>query len=84
MANHPGTAAKWNLQAKAGQAGRDTEAGRWGEKIGHSDCPVSIRSAGGHASSATAMGPNVFQSQLRVSTGAIGASSCSAGTAVYC
>src|SRR5260370_27026819 len=38
--------AKWNLQARAGEAGRDTEAGRWGEKFGHPDCPVSIRSDG--------------------------------------
>ena len=39
---------------------------------------------GGDAGSATAVGPNIFRSQLRFSTGTIGASGCSAGTAVHC
>src|SRR6266702_3711783 len=66
------------------ETGRDTEARRRGAKAWHPDRAGPLHSAGGDAGSATAVGPNIFRSQLRFSTGTIGASGCSAGTAVHC
>ena len=48
-------------------------------KLGIPSGAGSIRPASGHAGSATAMGPGVFRSQLRFSTGEIGVLGYSAG-----
>ena len=63
-----------NLQAATGKAGGNPQAGRRGEKARHSDGAGSIYPAGGDAGSATQVGPDVFRTQLRVSSWAVGAS----------
>ena len=78
LASHWGTTAGGNLSTEAGETGRDPEAGRRGAQAGHSDGAGSFRSASGDAGSATAVGSDVFQSQLWLSTATV--SSAGGGT----
>ena len=56
LADHPGTAAERDLQAAAGEAGGDSQAGRRGAQAWHPDGAGPIHPAGGAAGSASAAG----------------------------
>jgi hypothetical protein len=83
LASHPGTVAEWDLQAAAGETGGNPEAGRGNTKAWYSDGAGSIHPAGGDAGSATQMGSDIFRTQLRVWSRAVGASGGGTGAEVY-
>src|SRR6185312_13045030 len=83
LAGNPGTVVERDLPAATGETGRDSQTGRRGAKAWHPDGAGSIYPAGCHAGSATQVGPDVFRSQLRVSSWAVSPSSGGSGTAVY-
>src|SRR5208337_1651074 len=74
LASHPGTTDEWNLCAATGETSGNPKAGRRGAKAWHPDGVGSFHPASGDAGSATQVGPDVFQTQLRVSTRTLGAS----------
>ena len=76
-------ASERDLRAEAGEAGRDPQAGRRGAQAGHPDGAGSIHPAGGAAGAATEMGLGRSPTQLRVSTGTVGASGRGPGAAIY-
>src|SRR5215472_4138976 len=84
LAGHSGTVVERDLCAATGEAGGNPQAGRRRrEKTRHSFGAGSIHSAGGDAGSATQVGPDVFRTQLWVSSWAIGSSGGGSGTEVY-
>ena len=83
LASHPKPSAERNLRAEAGEAGGNPQAGRRGAKAWHPDGAGSIYPAGGVAGAATQVGSDVLPTQLRVSTGTVGASRRGPGAAIY-
>src|SRR5205823_12543463 len=83
LASHSGTVSERDLSTATGEAGGNPQAGRRGAEAGHPDGTGPIYPASGDAGSATQVGPDVFQSQLRVSTRALGASGGGSGAAAY-
>ena len=81
LPSHSGTTVEWYLRTQAGPSGGNTEAGWRSAQARHSDRVGSIHPAGGDAGSTKAVGPDVFRSQLRFSTGSVGSSSCKIGRA---
>ena len=69
LASHSGTTAERDLQAAAGEASRDTEAGRRDASVGHPDSAGAHGAAGGNAGSATQKGRGVFRTQSRFGPG---------------
>src|SRR6185437_9639244 len=82
LESDPATVVEWNLPTATGETGGNPEAGRRGAQAWYPDGAGSVYPAGGDAGSATQMGPDVFRSQLRVSTQTLGASGDRSGTAV--
>src|SRR5208337_2233490 len=74
LASHPGTTAQRDLQAAAGEAGRDSETGRRDASAGHPDGAGPHGAAGGDAGFAAQMGLGVLRTQSRVPARAFGAS----------
>src|ERR1700722_6546885 len=83
LACNTGTTAEGDLKATTGETGGNPEAGRRGAKAWHPDGAGSLDPAGGHAGSATQMGPHILRTQSRVPAETLGASSGSQGTAVH-
>src|ERR1039457_3502048 len=83
LASDPGTIVEWDLRAETGKAGGDPEAGWRGAQAGHSDSAGPVCAAGGAAGFAEAVGPDVFRTQLRFSSGAVGQAGSGTGAAVY-
>src|SRR5216683_7802502 len=83
LALHTGTAVAWDLPTTTGATGGNPEAGRRGAKAWHPDGAGSLDPAGGHAGSATQMGPNLLRTQPRVPAETLGASSGSQSAAVH-
>src|SRR6202140_1344342 len=83
LALDTGTAVAWDLPTTTGATGGNPEAGWRGAKAWHPDGAGSIHPAGGDAGSATQMGPDVFRTQLRVSSWAVGASGGGGGAEVH-
>src|SRR5579863_2585342 len=83
LASHSGTVVERDLSAATGEEGGNPQAGRRGAQAWHPDGAGSVYSAGGDAGAAKQVGPDVFQSQLRVSAWALGSSGGGTGAAVY-
>ena len=83
LAASEGAAFDRHLSAAAGEAGGDTEIGRRHEKARHPDGGGSIRTAGGAAGAARALGPHIQRTQLRVQAGAVGPSGGGEGARIY-
>ena len=70
-----------NLPAVAGQTGRDTQAGRRGQKARRALRRRQADPAGVAAGAPKALGPNVFRTELRLPAGTLrSSSSCSGPT----
>src|SRR5208282_2514679 len=75
----PNIRAQLLLSAAAGQTGRNPEAGRRDQKARRALRRRQADSAGYAASSPSAVGPDVFRAQLRLSTGALRPSGSGSG-----
>ncbi len=83
LAGDPGPVVERNLQAAAGEAGGDPEAGRRSAQARHSDGAGSVDPAGGDAGSARRVGAGVFLTQLRVPAAAVEASGGGSGARLH-
>src|SRR6266436_5882656 len=71
LAEHPVSVARGNLPAEAGQAGRNTQAGRWSQKTRRAVRRRPTDPASLAAGSPEAVGPDIFRAQLRLPTGTL-------------
>src|SRR5216683_6113107 len=83
LAQDTGTTAERDLPTTTGATGGNPEAGRRGTKAWYPDGAGSLDPAGGHAGSATQMGPNLLRTQPRIPAETLGASSGSQSAAIH-
>ena len=83
LARDPGPAARRQLQAAAGAAGRDPEGDGRHAAARHSDGARPLHPAGGDAGAAGGLGRDVLRGKLRLPAGALGASGGGTGAGVH-
>src|SRR6266404_3461302 len=84
LAKHSVSITRGNLPAAAGQAGRNPQAGWRGQKARRALCGRQTDPAGLVAGSSEALGPHVFQAQLRLPTGALCPSGRGPSATIHC
>src|SRR4029077_20164147 len=84
LARHPGSSARGNLPAAAGQTGRNTQAGRRVQKARRALRRRQTDPASPAAGFPGAVGPDVFQAQLRLPTGTLRPSGGSPSATIHC